>query len=62
MLFVFILIFITILKPLLFSRFNLDSRLEQISLNERLEQSSSASDIIKENVFWGVGLDLIIAN
>ena len=56
MLFVFILIFITILKPLLFSRFNLDSRLEQISLNERLEQSSSASDIIKENVFWGVGL------
>lgn len=56
LLFVFILIFITILKPLLFSRFNLDSRLEQISLNERLEQSSSASDIIKENVFWGVGL------
>lgn len=49
-------LFFFILKPLVINRFNPEARLEKISIQERSEQVSSASDIIKNNPWWGVGI------
>ncbi len=45
-----------VFNPLIKDRFNPDSRLEKISLEERSSQASMSAEIIKENIFLGVGL------
>ncbi len=52
---VFSLVFSFILKDLIISRFEKDSRLESISRKERVEQIYGSSEIIKNNFFLGVG-------
>lgn len=52
----FLLTFFIIFKPLLLDRLNINSRLEKISVSERVEQSSKAGEIIKSNPWLGVGL------
>ncbi|PKM91552.1 hypothetical protein CVU82_03075 [Candidatus Falkowbacteria bacterium HGW-Falkowbacteria-1] len=51
----FLILFFTIFKPFILNRFNLNSRLEIISNSERVEQIYSSSDIIKSNLWLGVG-------
>lgn len=52
---IFSLVFFFILKDLIVSRFDHDSRLENISRNERIEQIQGSSDVIKSNLWLGVG-------
>jgi O-antigen ligase len=52
---VFSLVFSFILKDLIISRFDNNSRLENISRNERIEQIQGSSSIIRNNLWLGVG-------
>lgn len=52
----FIFIFLLILNPFIFSRFNFDSRLERISVDERMAQIDYSRKIITNNLWLGVGL------
>lgn len=54
--FLFCSLFFIILKPLILDRFNLDSRLEKISINERSQQILMSSKIIKNDFWLGVGV------
>ncbi|MCF7820573.1 MAG: O-antigen ligase family protein [Candidatus Pacebacteria bacterium] len=53
---VFSAILITTYYPLIFQRFDLNSRLENKSVSERYQQNLEAKEIIKNNLFFGVGL------
>jgi O-antigen ligase len=52
----FIIVFLSIFKPVFLSRLDIDSRLESISINERVEQADYSGQIIKNNIWFGVGL------
>ncbi len=52
----FVFLFFLILQPLIVNRFNLESRLEKISLQERHGQLKISSQIIKDNFWLGTGI------
>lgn len=52
----FIITFLFILNPFIFSRFNLNSRLEEKSINERVEQINYSREMIGNNLWFGSGL------
>jgi O-antigen ligase len=53
---VFLFSFFLIFDSLIIDRFNFDSRLEKKSIEERSDQTLMSSEIIKENLFLGVGI------
>lgn len=55
-LFIFFSTFSVIFRPLIIDRFNINSRLEKISLSEREGQFETASKIILEKPWLGLGL------
>jgi len=52
----FIVVFLFILNSFIFSRFNLDSRLEEKSINERVGQINYSREIIGDHLWFGSGL------